>query len=192
MMTVRNFALWKIRWESSAFFFSFCPAIVRFSGINLPKVTVVIHFSSLPFKGRVPFLMWILSLSLSIRTQCVPSSSIPTCSASLVICPWGTGAEVSKPPLTSALFLSPPAHPRFSPLVVWVRPRRRRQSFPRQPQRWVGRPSPVFKTLWVLSNSSAASIPISYSITQWGKPPIIIGHRIMTRWKSPVVKVFLV
>lgn len=189
------FKLWKIGNDDSENLlhssFPFFPAIVRFSEINLPKVTAVIHFSSLPFKWGIPLLMWILSWSLSIRTLCVPSSSFPTCSPSLVIWP-RTGAEVSEPPSTSALLLSPPAHSRLSLLVVWVRPWRRWQPFPRQPQRWVGRPPPVFKTLWLFSKPFSASIPISSSITQWGKPPIIIAHRVMVRWRSPVVKLLLV
>lgn len=169
-----------------------CDRAAKSFALNLPKMIAVIHFSPLPFKRRVPLLMWLLSLSASTRTLCVPPSSVPTCSPSLVIWPhiW---TEVFEPPSTSALLLPPPAHPRLSLLVVWVRPRCRRQSFPCQPRRRLRRPPSIFKTLEVLSKPFSASVSISSSIMwEWGKPPVIIAHHITVRWWPPAMEILLV
>lgn len=160
---------------------------------NLPKVSGVIHLSSLPFKGGGPLVMWILSSSVSIGTLCAPPPSFPTCSPSLVIQP-RIGTLVSEPPSTPALLLSLPPYPRLSLLVVWVRLWCRRQSFPRYPQRRLGQPRSVFKTLEEFFKPFSASISLNFSTMQWGKPAVIIkAHHIkMGRWWPSAIKLLLV
>lgn len=163
------------------------PAIVRFSGENLPIATAVIHFSSCPFMWGIPLLMQNSSLLLSIRTMWVPSSMLPSWSFSSLIWLWAR-AQVSERPITSALLLPPPAHPRLSLLGPWCR----WQSFPGQPQRWIRWPSPVFITLGLFSKPSSASICISSSVMWRGEPPYIVACGVIMRWRSPVVKLLLV
>ena len=169
-----------------------CDNAAKSFALNLPKVTAVIHFSPLPFKGGGPLLMWLLSLSASTRTLCVPPSSVPACPPSLVIWPH-TWTEVSESPSSSALLLPPPAHPRLSLLVVWVRPWCRRQFFPCQPRRRLRRPPSILKTLEVLSKPLSASVSFSSSIMrEWGKPSVIIAHHITMRWWPPAIEILLV